>query len=93
MNTALHGVSDANGRPFSFCTTVRPGLVNDYTGAAALLDDLPEAQGLLDDRGYDADWFRDQSGQYRFPAIPCQAALLRFLREGRVLPPESAQNR
>jgi GH15 family glucan-1,4-alpha-glucosidase len=30
-----------------------------YTGAAALLNDLPEAQWLLGDRGYDADWFRD----------------------------------
>jgi transposase len=33
--------------------------VSDYTGAAALLDDLPKAQWLLGDRGYDADWFRD----------------------------------
>jgi hypothetical protein len=24
-----------------------------------LLDDLPKAQWLLGDRGYDADWFRD----------------------------------
>ena len=29
------------------------------TGAAALLDELPKAQWLLGDRGYDADWFRD----------------------------------
>jgi len=35
------------------------GQVSDYTGAAALLDDLPKAQWLLGDRGYDADWFRD----------------------------------
>lgn len=33
--------------------------VSDYTGAAALLDDMAKAQWLLDDRGYDADWFRD----------------------------------
>ena len=33
--------------------------VSDYTGAAALLDDMPKAQWLLGDRGYDADWFRD----------------------------------
>ncbi len=31
---------------------------SDYTDAAALLDDLPKAQWLLGDRGYDADWFR-----------------------------------
>jgi transposase len=35
------------------------GPVSDYTGAAALLDDLPKARWLLGDRGYDADWFRD----------------------------------
>ena len=35
------------------------GQVSDYTGAAALRDDLPKAQWLLGDRGYDADWFRD----------------------------------
>ncbi len=35
------------------------GQVSDYTGAAALLDDLPKAAWLLGDRGYDAGWFRD----------------------------------
>ena len=57
MNTKLHAVSDANGRPLSFFMTA--GQVSDYTGAAALLDELPKAQWLLGDRGYDADWFRD----------------------------------
>ena len=57
MNTKLHAVTDANGRPLSFFMTA--GQVSDYTGAAALLDDLPKAQWLLGDRGYDADWFRD----------------------------------
>ena len=57
MNTKLHAVSDADGRPLSFFMTA--GQVSDYTGAAALLDDLPRAQWLLGDRGYDADWFRD----------------------------------
>ena len=56
MNTKLHAVTDANGRPLSFFMTA--GQIRDYTGAAALLDDLPEAQWLLGDRGYDADWFR-----------------------------------
>ncbi len=36
-------------------------VISDYTGAAALLDDLPRAQWLPRDRGYDADWFRDAS--------------------------------
>ena len=47
MKTKLHAVADANGRPLRFFMTA--GQVSDYAGAAA----------LLDDRGYDADWFRD----------------------------------
>ena len=57
MNTKLHAVTDANGRPISLFVTA--GQVSDYTGAAALLDSLPRAQWLLGDRDYDADWFRD----------------------------------
>ncbi len=57
MNTKLHAVTDAKGRPISFFMTA--GQVSDYTGAAALLDALPKAQWWLGDRGYDADWFRD----------------------------------
>lgn len=57
MNTKLHALADANGRPLSFFMTA--GQVSDYTGAAALLDELPKAQWLLGDRGYDADWLRD----------------------------------
>jgi transposase len=33
--------------------------VSGYTGAAALLRELPEADWMIADRGYDADWFRD----------------------------------
>ena len=57
MNTKLHAVTDANGRPISLFMTA--GQVSDYTGAAALVDSLPKAQWLLGDRGYDADWFRE----------------------------------
>ena len=57
MNTKLHAASHANGRPLSFFMTA--GQVSDYTGAAALLDEMPKAQWLLGDRGHDADWFRD----------------------------------
>jgi hypothetical protein len=34
MNTKLHAISDADGRPLSFFMTA--GQVSDYTGAAAL---------------------------------------------------------
>jgi transposase len=57
MNNKLHAVTDANGRPISFF--IKAGQVSDYTGAAALLDELPKAKWLQADRGYDADWFRD----------------------------------
>lgn len=57
MNTKLHALADADGRPIRFFMTA--GQVNDYTGAAALLSSLPKAEWLLADRGYDADWFRD----------------------------------
>ena len=57
MNTKLHAVTDAEGRPIRVFMTA--GEVSDYTGAAALLDSLPKAEWLLADRGYDADWFRD----------------------------------
>ena len=57
MNSKLHAVTDADGRPIRFIMTA--GEVSDYTGAAALLESLPKAEWLLADRGYDADWFRD----------------------------------
>ena len=56
MNTKLHAIADANGRPLSFFMTA--GQVSDYTGAAALLSSLPPTKALLADRGYDADWLR-----------------------------------
>jgi transposase len=57
MNTKLHAVTDTNDRPVRLFITA--GQVSDYTGAAALMNGLPEAEWLLADRGYDADWFRE----------------------------------
>lgn len=57
MNTKLHAVTDAKGRPIRFFMSA--GQVSDYTGAAALLGSLPKADWLLADRGYDADWLRE----------------------------------
>jgi len=34
------------------------GQIIEHTGAAGLLNDLPKAQWLLGDHGYDADWIR-----------------------------------
>ncbi|WP_454798533.1 IS5 family transposase [Novosphingobium lindaniclasticum] len=69
MNTKLHAVTVANGRPLSFFITAAQ--ISDYTGAAALLDDLPKAKWMLADRGYDAEWFRDALEQKGIkPCIP-----------------------
>jgi transposase len=57
MNTNLHAVTDQSGRPVSFF--IKAGQASDYTGAAALMNGLPETDWLLADRGYDADWFRE----------------------------------
>ena len=47
MNTKLHAVADAKGRPIGFFMSA--GQVSDYTGAAALLGSLPKAGWLLAD--------------------------------------------
>jgi transposase len=57
LNTKLHAVADAKGRPIQFFLSA--GQVSDYTGALALLSSLPAADWLLADKGYDADWFRE----------------------------------
>jgi transposase len=81
MNTKLHAVTDANGRPISLFMTA--GQVSDYTGAAAMLDGLPRARWLLGDRGYEADWFRDALQAKRhhtlhpWPEVPERARPLR----------------
>lgn len=69
MNTKLHAIADANGRPFSFFVTA--GQVSDYTGAAALRDDRPKAQWRLGDRGDDADRSSDSlQAKGIWPCIP-----------------------
>ena len=57
MNSKLHAVTDALGRPLRMVLTA--GQRSDYIGARALLDALPPARHLLADRGYDADWYRE----------------------------------
>ncbi len=57
MNTKLHAVTDREGRPVRLFVTA--GQVSDYKGALALQSQLPHANWLIADRGYDADWFRD----------------------------------
>ena len=49
INTRLHAVADAQGRPISLFVTAGP--VRDDSGAAALLRSLPKADGMPADRG------------------------------------------
>lgn len=55
MNTKLHAVTDAQGRPIRFFMTA--GQASDDTSAVAFLDSPPKADWILADRGYDADGF------------------------------------
>ncbi len=57
LNAKIHAVCDGQGRPVAM--TLTEGQVSDDKGAALLIDTLPEAEKLLADRGYNADWFRD----------------------------------
>ena len=57
MNSKLHVLADALGRPINMFLSA--GQTSDYIGARALLASIPQAGVLLGDRGYDADWFRN----------------------------------
>ena len=51
-------VSDGRGRPLNFFLS--PGQMSDAKGALVLLAELPPTKRLLGDKGYDADWLRDE---------------------------------
>ena len=57
MSTDLQAICDSKGLPLDLFVTA--GQVSDYIGARALLGSLPDAEWLLGDCGYAADWFRD----------------------------------
>ncbi|GBR51748.1 DDE transposase [Gluconobacter sphaericus NBRC 12467] len=57
MSTRLHAITDQNGRSLSLFITA--GQVSDYTDSSALLDSLPAAQWMLENRGNDANWFKE----------------------------------
>ena len=51
------------------------GQTSDYIGARALLSSIPQAEALLADRGYDADWFRNALIKMGIsPCIPSRIA-------------------
>ena len=50
------------------------GQMSDFKGAALMLDVLPKARVLLDDKGYDADWFREALNNRKIQAcIPSKS--------------------
>ena len=50
------------------------GQVSDYRGAATVLPDLPDADTLIADKGYDSDWFREALTDLKIePCIPGRA--------------------
>ncbi|MDR2666582.1 MAG: transposase [Holosporales bacterium] len=57
LGSKLHAVCDGLGRPVRLFTA---GNVNGIVAAGELLKDLPEADYLLADKGYDANWFREE---------------------------------
>lgn len=69
MNTKLHAVTDANGRPIKFFMTAGPLLGDASIACQAMGQRLHRCGGpaeqpagaewLLADRGYDADWYRE----------------------------------
>ncbi|MEL6667172.1 MAG: IS5 family transposase [Pseudomonadota bacterium] len=77
MNSKLHAVTDALGRPLRMFLTA--GQRSDYIGARGLLHDLPDAKHMLADRGYDAEWYREAlEDKGIMPCIPS--------RKGRKVP-------
>lgn len=60
------------GRPLILLLS--EGQMSDYKGAALMIDAFPEANVLLGDRGYDADWFRHALAERGItPCIPSKA--------------------
>ena len=57
MNTKLHTLCDKHGRPVRLYLT--EGQRSDFKGAEVLLKNLPKAETLIGDKGYDSDNIRN----------------------------------
>jgi transposase len=88
LGSKLHTVCDGLGRPVRLLLTA--GNVSDMVGAGELLKDLPEANYLLADKGYDAHWFRArlrQRGAWQQITCPLRC----FLEAGGCIPSISSR--
>jgi IS5 family transposase len=69
MNTKLHTLCDKQGRPVRLHLT--EGQRSDFKGADVLLKNLPKAETLIGDKGYDSDNIRNTlTDQGITPCIP-----------------------
>ncbi|MEM9429238.1 MAG: IS5 family transposase [Pseudomonadota bacterium] len=70
LNSKLHAVCDGDGKPLILLLT--EGQISDYEGAKHVFGHLPpNANALIADRGYDADWLRDALDERDItPCIP-----------------------
>jgi transposase len=69
LNTKLHALCDNSGRPVRLHLT--EGQRSDFKGAYVLLKDLPQAETLIGDRGYDSNKIRTLLAQQKInPCIP-----------------------
>ncbi len=69
MNTKLHTLCDNQGRPVRLYLT--EGQRSDFQGAEVLLKNLPKAETLIGDKGYDSDNIRNTlTDQGITPCIP-----------------------
>ena len=67
LNSKLHAVCDGDGKPLVLLLT--EGQMSDHTGARLLLPDLPDADTLIADKGYDSDWFREALTAWSIDAL------------------------
>ena len=69
FNSKLHAACNGEGKPVALYLTA--GQVSDYKGAKVLLPILPQSEYLIADKGYDADWLRDELAENNIePCIP-----------------------
>ena len=84
MNSKLHAVCDADGKPLILLLT--EGQTSDYRGARAMLTALPDAETLIADRGYDSNWYREALADKGItPCIPGRKNRREFIQYDQAL--------
>ena len=55
------------------------GQMSDFKGAALMIGAFPKAKALLGDKGYDADWFRDDLADQASPPASHQKPIAKSI--------------